>query len=146
MAGWGEGTLRDKGATDLVTRDIYGPQYEVVQRMIDQCDTLTDDQLEAMAAAFEERRRMTDSAAWVAAEAAGKDRVTQAGRAAWDIEVSMKTNGFDRDPAVIRSCAWAANDAGLAMSTRDLIGTAGYFSWDFDKLMYPWRAGGGVEA
>ena len=125
---------------------LYGPQAKTILVMIQQCDTLSDSQLEAMADAFEERRRMTDEAAWRAAEAAGGQRVTQAGKAAWDIEVSMKSNGFDRDPAVIRSCAWAANDAGLAVSTRDLIGTAGYFIWDYDKLMYPWRAGAGDPA
>jgi hypothetical protein len=129
-----------------VSRDLYGPQAEVIQRMIDCCDSLTDDQLEAMADAFQERRRMTDDAAWRAAEAASPDRVKQAGRAGWDIEMSLKSNGFDRNPDVIRQCAWAASDAGLAVSTRDLIGTSGYFVWDYDKLMYPWRAGAGDPA
>lgn len=143
MAGWGEGTVCDQGAASIMSLDLYGPQAKFIQAMIDQCDTMSDEQLQAMAEAFEERRRMTDEAAWRAAEAAGGARVTQAGKAAWDIEVSMKSNGFDRDPSVIRSCAWAANDAGLAVSTRDLIGTAGYFVWDYDKLMYPWRSGAG---
>jgi hypothetical protein len=143
MAGWAEGPVCDQGAALVVSLDLYGPQAETIQAMIDQCDALTDDQLRAMAQAFEERRRMTDDAAWRAAETAGKDRVTQAGKAAWDIEISIKSNGFDRDPSVVRSCAWAANDAGLAVSTRDLIGTAGYFVWDYDKLMYPWRVGAG---
>lgn len=129
-----------------MTRELYGPQHQVIQAMIDQCDTLTNDQLELIADAFEERRRMTDEAAWRAAENESADRVKQAGRAAWDIEVSMKSNGFDRDPDVMRSCAWAANDAGVAVSTRDLLGTAGYFQWDYDKLMYPWRAGAGDPA
>jgi hypothetical protein len=126
--------------------ELYGPQHEIIGRMITQCDRFTDDELEAMAAAFIERRRMTDEAAWRAAEDRGKVRVTQAGKAGWDIEISIKTNGFDRDPSIIRSCAWAATDAGLAVSTKDLLGTAGYFQWDYDKLMYPWRAAGGVEA
>lgn len=123
--------------------ELYGPQAAWILRMIDQCDRLEESQLEAMAEAFEERRRMTDEAAWRAAEAVSPIRVKQAGKAAWDLEVSMKSNGFDRDPGIIRSCAWAANDAGVAVSTRDLQGTAGYFVWDYDKLMYPWRVGAG---
>lgn len=146
MAGWGQGPVRHESAASLVSLDLYGPQASLILSMIEQCDRLSEDQLSAMADAFEERRRMTDEAAWRAAQASGTLRVTQAGRAAWDIEVSMKSNGFDRDPSVIRSCAWAANDAGLAVSTRDLIGTAGYFIWDYDKLMYPWRAGAGDPA
>jgi hypothetical protein len=129
-----------------MTRELYGPQHETIQKMIDLCDTLSDEQLELIAHGFEERRRMTDEAAWRAAEASGPDRVKQAGKAAWDIEVSMKSNGFDRNPDVMRSCAWAANDAGVSVSTRDLLGTAGYFQWDYDKLMYPWRCGAGDPA
>lgn len=146
MAGWGEGPLRNQGAIEVVSTELYGPQATQILSMIEQCDRLSDEQLEAIADAFEERRRMTDEAAWRAAETAGTNRVTQAGKAAWDIETSMKSNGFDRNPDTVRSCAWAASDAGLAVSTRDLIGTAGYFMWDYDKLMYPWRAGAGDPA
>lgn len=141
VAGRGEGPLRDESAALFVSLELYGPQSAQIQQMIDMCDRLSDEQCQSIAEAFEERRRMTDEAAWRAAEAAGTNRVTQAGKAAWDLEVSMKSNGFDRDPGIMRSCAWAANDAGLAVSTRDLLGTAGYFMWDYDKLMYPWRAG-----
>lgn len=143
MAGWGEGPVRHESAPLMIILDLYGPQAQLIQSMIDQCDRLSDEQLEAMADAFEERRRMTDDAAWRAAEAESALRVKQAGRAAWDLEVSMKSNGFDRNHDVMRSCAWAASDAALAVVTRDLIGTAGYFIWDYDKLMYPWRAGAG---
>jgi hypothetical protein len=146
MAGWGEGPVCDESAALVVSLDIYGPQAALIQSMIDSCDKLSDEQLEAIADAFEERRRMTDEAAWRAAETESPLRVKQAGRAAWDLEISMKSNGFDRNPDIMRSCAWAANDAGLAVSTRDLIGTAGYFIWDYDKLMYPWRAGAGDPA
>lgn len=120
--------------------EIYGPQADVIQRMIDRCDTMTDDELQAMHDAYIERRRMVDETAWRAAEASGPERVKQAGTSGWNLEVSLKSNGFDRDPELIRVCGWAVQDAALAVSTKDLIGFSGYFTWDFDKLMYPWRA------
>lgn len=126
--------------------ELYGPQADVIQRMIDRCDTMTDDELRIMSEAFTERRRMVDDSAWRAAESEGVHRVTQAGKCGWDVEISLKSNGFNRDPEVIRLCGWAVQDAALAISTRDLIGAAGYFVWDFDKLMYPWRAAIGDPA
>ena len=123
--------------------ELYGPQHELITRMIAACDSLTDEQVEAMAEAFAERRQMVDEAAWRAAEYVSPERVKQAGKAAWDLKVSMKSTGFDRDFNVMRLAATAANDAGVAVSTLDLIGTDGYFKWDYDKLMYPWRVGAG---
>jgi hypothetical protein len=111
--------------------------------MIAQCDLLTEDQLAAMAEAFLERGRLQGTPAWHAAQHESEDRVKKAGQAGWDIETAVKVNGFDRDPEMIRYCGAAANDAGIAVSTRDLIGTAGYFMWDYDRLMYPWRVGAG---
>lgn len=119
---------------------MYGPQAEVIQRMIDRCDTMTDEELQIMKDAYLERGRMIDVAAWRAATNTSAERVKQAGKCGWDLEVSLKSNGFDRDPELVRVCGWAVVDAAVAISTQDLIGTEGYFVWDFDKLMYPWRA------
>jgi hypothetical protein len=142
MAGWGEGPLRNSGEA-TVNVERYGPQAAQIEAMIAQCDLLTEDQLAAMAEAFLERGRLQSTPAWHSAECVSEERVKQAGQAAWDIETALKINGFDRDMEVIRCCGAAANDAGLAGSTRDLIGTNGYFMWDYDRLMYPWRVGAG---
>lgn len=117
----------------------YGPQWEIIERMITRCDTMTDEELELMRSAYVTRGRVMEAHAWRAAEAESAVRVKQAGGSGWDLEVSLKSNGFDRDPELIRLCGWAAQDAALAISTKDLVGTAGYFSWDYDRLLYPWR-------
>lgn len=143
MAGWGEGPLRNEGQGPEVTEANYGPQTDVILRMIEQCDRLSDEQLELMASAFNERGMVTDVTAWDAAREESDERMKQTASARWDLKLSMESNGFGRDPDVFRICSWAANDAALAVSTRDLIGQHGYFMWDYDKLMYPWRVGVG---
>lgn len=143
MAGWGEGPLRDEGQGPEMTDDKYGPQSTLILKMIEQCDRLSDEQLEAMASAFEERGFVTDTAAWDAAIEVSDARMKQTASARWDLKLSIESNGFGRDPEIFRMCAWAANDAALAVSTRDLVGSHGYFMWDYDKLMYPWRVGVG---
>lgn len=143
MAGRREGPLRDEGSSQVSNEERYGPQAQSIETMITACDTLTLDQLELMASAHELRGHAAGSEAWGAAQHESDLRVKQAGACMWDVEMSMKSNGFDVDPDVIRTCAYAATEAALAVSTRDLLGTSGYFPWDYDKLMYPWRVGAG---
>jgi hypothetical protein len=144
MAGWGEGPLRDPSeGTQVSPEERYGPNAETIERMIAACDTLSLDQLKLMAHAHGLRGLASGIEAWNAAQAHSDLRVTQAGACMWDVEVSLKSNGFDVDAELIRVCGHVATEAALAVSTQDLIGTAGYFVWDYDRLLYPWRVGAG---
>lgn len=122
----------------------YGPQAEAVQRLIGMCEMLTPDQMQVIADAST-RRGVNRGAweAWTAARETSPEREQQAGAAAWDVEMALQLRGFDVDETLIRACARAVNDAGLAVATRDLIGVDGYGPWDYDKLMSAWRAGAG---
>lgn len=122
----------------------YGPQAEQIQQLIDMCGSLTVEQMNVIAEAYR-RRGMNRGAweAWGAVSQASQEREYQAGAAAHDVEMALQFRGFDVDSRIVRACAAAANDAGLAVSTRDLVGTGGYGPWDFDKLMSAWRAGAG---
>jgi hypothetical protein len=122
----------------------YGPQGEVIERMVLICGTLGPDQMFDIAEAH--RSLGVNRGAWEAWAAArmSPGREKQSGAAAYAVEVAMKLNAlFIEDDETLRACGWAANDAGLAISTRDLIGLpgSGYSKWDFEKLMSSWRAG-----
>lgn len=122
----------------------YGPQADEVQNLIAMCETLTVEQMTVIADAVK-RRGMNRGAweAWDAAKTASSERERQAGAAAWDVEMAVSLRGFSVDQQIVRACARAANDAGLAVATRDLVGVAKYGPWDYDKLMSAWRAGAG---
>lgn len=124
--------------------DKYGPQADQVQALIDMIDTLSLEQLQVIAEAVL-RRGVNRGAweAWAAASETSPERENQAGKAAWDVETALQMRGLEFDSALIRTCSRAASDAGLAISTRDLVGVGRYGPWDFDKLMSAWRAGAG---
>jgi len=124
--------------TDL---ERYGPQAELIVKMCAMCDTLTLDQMMDMAEAHRQLGVNRGAwEAWAAAKAAGREK--QSGVAAYAVEQAMKLHLlFVEDDETRRACGWVANDAGLAISTRDLVGRPGYSRFDFDKLMSAWRAG-----
>jgi hypothetical protein len=126
---------------------MYGPQSEKVERLIAMCEELTLPQIQTIADASR-RRGMNRGAweAWQAAHQTSSEREKQAGNASWNAEVAIQFRGFDLDPTLMQALARAVNDAGLALSTEDLIGTNGYGPWDYDKLMSAWRAGAGDPA
>lgn len=127
--------------------ELYGPQADEVLRLIQMCEELTVDQMAVIAEAVK-RRGMNRGAweAWAAASSTSPERENQAGKSAWDVETALQLRGLDVDSGIIRACSRAAADAGLATSTKDLIGTGSYGPWDYDKLMSAWRAGAGDPA
>lgn len=142
MAGRGEGPVRDEGPPEVTPAD-YGPQTGSIMLMIDECDRLTDEQLGAMAGAYIQRGPSTDNSPWHAALQVSKERMEKAAQARADLKLSIESNSFGRDPDLFRVCSMAAGDAALAVATRDLIGQHGYYVWDYDKLLFPWRVGVG---
>lgn len=124
--------------------ELYGPQAEHVEDLIEQINALSPEQLAVIAEAVR-RRGMNRGAweAWAAASETSPERENQAGKAAWDVETALQLRFIGFDDATIRACSRAASDAALATATRDLIGVGKYGPWDYDKLMSAWRAGAG---
>ena len=142
MAGRGKGPLRDEGPSEVTPVEKYGPQGDLIEKMVLICGTLAPEQMFDIAEAH--RAVGVNRGAWEAWSAARSipGREKQSGAAAYAVEVAMKLNAlFVEDDETLRACGWAANDAGLAVSTRDLVGLPGYTKWDFEKLMSAWRAG-----
>jgi len=117
----------------------YGPCYEQIEMLIAMCDQLDDEKMATIREAFLERGTDDARYAWRAAEHA--NRHTQTGAASWDAAVAVKLLGFDTDPDLIRWCSLAATDAGIAISTKDLVGKSGYTQGDYDRLVGPWFSG-----
>lgn len=136
MAGGRQGPVRDE--SPKVSMDRYGPQYEQVQMLVEMCDGLSPDRMHKMVEAYMERGTDDARYAWRAAEKAG--RVTEVGHASWDVQVAAKLAGFNVEPSELVMVGFCATDAGIATSTRDLIGTAGYTQGDYERLMGPWMA------
>lgn len=147
MARRGSGPVRDEGASEVSAEEQYGPQGEWIIRLVAQCDKLEPDQIVAMAQAH--RNLGINRGAWEAWTAARRTsalREEQAGASSQAVEYAIKLNAiFIEDEDIRSACGWAASDAGLAVSTRDLVGSHGYTQFDFEKLMSAWKAGAEPE-
>lgn len=144
MGGEWQGPVRDEG--QAVTG--YGPSQDAVETVLAMIEMLDGPKVVAIGDAWVERGPDNAGHAWNAAEKEG--RMKQVGEASWDCTMAVQmhdmvfTGMFP--PDLIRSCAWAANDAGIAACTQDLIGSHGYTQEDYDALIAPWLAGFGGQS
>lgn len=144
MASEWQGPVRDEGQT--VTG--YGPGQDAVETILAMVDLLDGEKLVSISDAWTLRGPDNAGHAWNAAEHAG--RLKQVGEASYDctFAVQMHHLAFSGDfpHEIIRCAAWAANDAGIAACTQDLIGSYGYTREDYDALIAPWLAGFGGQS
>lgn len=117
--------------------ETYGPMFESIQGLIYLTDFLDEDRMAQMGYAYRERGPDDAKYAWRAAELAG--RVKETGRASWDVKQGVEVNAFGYERQNKLFCSTAAADAGIAVATRDLIGTAWYGQSDYDRLVFPWK-------
>lgn len=121
----------------------YGPQTAQIEALLERVRNLTDDETQALAAAWAAAWRAWDAwDAWVAAWLTAWD-ARVAGRvaavrdaAAWDAEDAARAT---------RDAARATRDAVLALVVRDLIGQHGFTQAHFDTLVGPWESVLGTE-
>lgn len=144
MAGEWESPLRHEGST--VTG--YGPCQDAVETILAMVEMLDGERLIAISDAWILRGPDNAGHAWNAAEHAG--RLKQVGEASYDCTYAVQTHHLafsgDFPQEVIRASSWAANDAGIAACTQDLIGSHGYTQEDYDALIAPWLAGFGGQS
>ena len=98
---------------------VFGPQWLHIVALVRRAAVLTDEEAEALNAAWDATRDAAWDAAWAAARAA---------HAAWDAAW-----------AAAGAAAWAAaRDAAWALSIRHLISETGFPQTHYDTLTRPW--------
>jgi hypothetical protein len=144
MASEWQGPVRNEGTSV----SDYGPGQDAVETVLAMIEMLDGEKIVAIGDAWRERGPDNAGHAWNAAENSG--RLKQVGSASWDCTMAVQMHHlafsgmFPHD--LMRSCAWAANDAGIAACTQDLIGSYGYTQEDYDVLIAPWLAGFGGQS
>jgi hypothetical protein len=101
-------------------------------------DQMTEEDMQLIFDAYILRGADDGRYAWRAARAAGRE--SQVAAAAGALSKEIEINGFDRDRGLVTITSRAAFDLGVAIATRDLIGTEFYGISDYERLLYPWRA------
>jgi hypothetical protein len=119
----------------------YGPMSLEVELLIAMADNLSAAQASRIADAYRQAGCPHAMFAHVAAKGAG--RQVSASIAARDMRTSVTMYAILHDfhPRDVEPTVWAATNAAYAMATEDLIGTLGYSSTEYGRLMDPWFAG-----
>jgi len=126
----------------------YGPSQDAVETILAMIGMLNGERFVTICDAWNERGPDNAGHAWNAAEKEG--RLTQVGAASWDCTMAVQMHDMVftgmLPHELVRSTAWAANDAGIAACTQDLIGSHGYTREDYDALIAPWLSGFGGQS
>lgn len=109
-----------------------------VEKAVAKGDHLSDEDMQKIMDAYILRGADDGKYAWRAAREVGRE--TEVAAAAGAMAKEIELNGFDRPRGLIVIASRAAFDAGVALGTKDLIGTAFYGLSDYDRLLFPWRA------
>jgi hypothetical protein len=114
-----------------------------VERLITMIDLLDRERIHLIAEAWRERGYPHANWATIAAKRAGAERHNQACDAmrAMSTGVGLFTILVDVDQVEADAATWAARNAGMAMATEDLMGSLGYSSHEYARLIEPWFAG-----
>jgi hypothetical protein len=119
----------------------YGPMSVEIELLIAMADNMTAERAAKIADAYRKAGFPHAMFAHVAAKVAG--RQVSASTAARDMRTSVTMYAILHDfhPRDVDAAVWAATNAAYAMATEDLIGTSGYSSTEYGRLIDPWFAG-----
>jgi hypothetical protein len=114
---------------------------DAVVRLVEMTGRLDAHRIREIAAAYRLHGLPHKQFALAAAKLA--QRETEAYRAARDVSTGVHLMGMvnEHDPLDTRLAAQAGSNAGFAVATEDLIGTAGYSYREYAALVDPWFAG-----
>jgi hypothetical protein len=119
----------------------YGPLTDQVIDLILATDHMTAEQMHAVAEAYNRWGRPVASFSEVAAKKAGRWAEVHLARKDMALTVVALGLTMSAEWDDVRLATHAAGNAGLALATEDLIGTMGYTSREYGRLVGPWFDG-----
>jgi hypothetical protein len=118
----------------------YGPMALHILDFMSQVDDITTGQLEQVNHRAAYRGPDLATYAWRAARAAGREQqVANAGEACSNAVKMLQLLADMGTNDAVKAAARSANDVGIALASRDLIGTEFYGRSDYERLVYPWK-------
>lgn len=119
----------------------YGPLSDQVVRLVASTDRLTAERISIIAEAYANAGRPVATFSEVAAKRAGRWQEVHTARKEMALSVvamGLTTGGDWED---VKLAMHAAGNVGVGLSTEDLIGSMGYTSREYARLVDPWFSG-----